>query len=263
MLLPAHRGLVAPVAALSAAGGGAPYGAKAVHFDGSQFLNINSLTATDSGLLSVSFWFRRHVIAASAQLWTVDPAGIYLSTCGFGQAAGPSSLFTQNIANAANTDNASIDTTGVAISLDIWHHVLLSMDVSGAGIAKLYLDRVDAGTAIFNGAPFTIAFNGLSFMVGADTFGGDEFIGDVADLWIAPGQSLLIAGDIPSATLDKFVTAGIKPVDLGADGSTPTGTAPAIFFSDDASAFGQPNLGTGGAFTLTGSLTNASTSPSD
>jgi hypothetical protein len=53
-----------------------------------------------------------------------------------------------------------------------------------------------------------------------------------------------------------------KPVNLGTNGQTPTGTIPAMFFSGDASGF-PTNQGTGGAFTLTGSLTNASTSPSD
>jgi len=60
----------------------------------------------------------------------------------------------------------------------------------------------------------------------------------------------------------KFIDAIGKPVFLGSDGSLPTGVAPAMFFSGDSTAFAT-NRGTGGPFTLTGSLTNASTSPSD
>jgi len=53
-----------------------------------------------------------------------------------------------------------------------------------------------------------------------------------------------------------------KPVDLGPNGSTPTGSAPSLFFSGNATSFAT-NQGTGGAFTLTSALTNATTSPSD
>jgi hypothetical protein len=72
----------------------------------------------------------------------------------------------------------------------------------------------------------------------------------------------LTGASISPATIAKFFSAAGKPVALGADGSTPTGTAPRIFFSGDNSSFAT-NKGTGGSFTLTGSLTNASTSPSD
>jgi hypothetical protein len=53
-----------------------------------------------------------------------------------------------------------------------------------------------------------------------------------------------------------------EKVNLGSDCSTPTGTGPAVCFSGNASTFGT-NKGTGGAFTTTGTLTDADTSPSD
>ena len=111
--------------------------------------------------------------------------------------------------------------------------------------------------------------NGVPFYIGTDTFGqgGDgsnNFVGmSMADLWIAPGVSLLDNnGYIPEATRRKFISANGKPVDLGSDCSAPTGTAPAVCFSGDATTFGT-NKGTGGTFTLTGTLTDASTSPSN
>jgi hypothetical protein len=79
----------------------------------------------------------------------------------------------------------------------------------------------------------------------------------MADLWIAPGISLLDgSGDIPLATRRKFIDALGKPVFLGANGELATGTAPAVFLSGDASTFAT-NLGTGGAFATTGTLTDA------
>jgi hypothetical protein len=60
----------------------------------------------------------------------------------------------------------------------------------------------------------------------------------------------------------KFISSAGKPVNLGASGSVPTGTAPIMYFKGPASAF-PTNLGTGGNFTVTGTLTDGSTNPTD
>ena len=90
-------------------------------------------------------------------------------------------------------------------------------------------------------------------------FGTPLFTGDIADVYIAPGQFIDFSVE---ANRRKFISADGKPVDLGSNCSTPTGTAPAVCFSGNASSFGT-NKGTGGAFTLTGTLTDAVTSPSN
>jgi hypothetical protein len=105
--------------------------------------------------------------------------------------------------------------------------------------------------------------NNTPFYFGSDTF-GDNLTGDIADVWVAPGVSLLsgsgASATISEATRRKFIDAGGKPVDL--DCSKPTGSAPAICFTGDASTFGT-NEGTGGAFTTSGTLTDAASSPSN
>lgn len=59
----------------------------------------------------------------------------------------------------------------------------------------------------------------------------------------------------------KFISGGL-PVDLGSDGSTPTGTQPILYFSGDLSSF-PTNLGSGGSFTVeNGPLTTCADSPS-
>lgn len=66
-----------------------------------------------------------------------------------------------------------------------------------------------------------------------------------------------------SANLAKFrnpVTG--KPMRLGSDGSAPTGSQPAVYLSGPASQF-HINKGYGGNFTVNGSPTDASSSPSD
>jgi hypothetical protein len=50
------------------------------------------------------------------------------------------------------------------------------------------------------------------------------------------------------------------PVSLGADGSTPTGTAPIIFLSGATSSW-ETNKGSGGGFTENGGLTQSPDDP--
>jgi hypothetical protein len=99
-----------------------------------------------------------------------------------------------------------------------------------------------------------MVFNGKSFWFANDSF-GTVITGDIADVWIAPNVSLLVGNTIPSVNLLLFRGADGKP-------QNPSGfPASAILFSGDASTFGT-NQGSGGAFTTTGALTNAATSPS-
>jgi len=56
--------------------------------------------------------------------------------------------------------------------------------------------------------------------------------------------------------------AGGKPVNLGSDGSTPTGNQPIIYLNGDETNF-QINAGSGGNLTVTGALTACSDGPSD
>ena len=92
-----------------------------------------------------------------------------------------------------------------------------------------------------------------------DSF-AEGLVGDVADFRIAPGQNWLTGGDISEATRRLFIDADGKPVDPAI--ATAALGVPAVLFSGDASTFGAKQ-GTGGAFTLTGTLTDATTSPSD
>jgi hypothetical protein len=97
--------------------------------------------------------------------------------------------------------------------------------------------------------------NGRAFYFGDDSF-SEGTIMDVADVWIAPGVSLLSGGDISVANRRKFIAANGKPVNPSNWPSS------AIQWYGNKDAF-PTNHGTGGASTLNGSLTNAASSPSD
>src|SRR4029078_636750 len=67
-----------------------------------------------------------------------------------------------------------------------------------------------------------------------------------------------------SANRRKFISATLKPVNLGSTDATPTGTAPLFYFGNPAASFAT-NLGTGGYLTAqeSTSLIAATTNPKD
>ena len=239
----------------SAGGGSVPYAASAVHFDGLSWLLNDALATTDNAFFSFSFWMKLQTVDDTTDPFVCDPDG-QSSPFMYFNAGFVSNFYAgipPNFMSLSDQDGPYLDYT-------IWHHFLGAMDGQNQ-IIKVYIDDVPYGDLGVNGTPFDFNMNGKPFSVGGNTF-GEEVIGDLADAWFAPGVNLLTGGNIVESTRRKFISSTLKPVDLGMDGSTPTGAAPTIFFSGDATAF-STNQGTGGTFTLTGSLTNASTSPSD
>jgi hypothetical protein len=135
----------------------------------------------------------------------------------------------------------------------VYMHCLAAYDRVTPSNSFVFLDGVDRTERDFTNTADPDFSTETDFAIG-----GVNLDCDVAELYIAFDQWL----DLTDPTnVAKFIAAG-KPVSLGADGSTPTGTAPTIFMSGGAAGFAA-NRGTGGAFTLSsGSLTDAS-SPSD
>lgn len=133
-----------------------------------------------------------------------------------------------------------------------------AIQVANSKRVACYIGGVKAVFLIQDSSPmFDVGLNGLAVSVGTDGV-GDFLTGDAADVWIAPGVSLVQSdGTISPTDLAKFIDpATKKPVDPSGFPSAP------MLFSGDNTGFAA-NQGTGGTFTVTGALTNASTSPSD
>ncbi len=237
-------------------GGGGGYVAKAVHFDGATSLTVNSFNAANSPYLSWSVWFK--ILAAqdgsAGVLFVTDPDGGYTSTGNLAQTLSLGYVFSAMGNSAGSQYYVTCSPVGVSLD-DAWHSALFSGNCQ-AGESRLYIDDVDVGHVTESNTFATMVYNGLKFIIGDDGF-GTSLIGDFCDLWIAPGVSLLDGGgDIPEATRRLFIDASGKPVN-------PSGfPASAILFSGDDTTFAD-NQGTGGTYILTGTLTNATTSPSD
>ena len=141
-----------------------------------------------------------------------------------------------------------------------WLHILASWNLA-TPISSLYINDVDDNTPTLTDD--TIDYTLADWAIATRTDAAGKLDGCLAEFYFAPGQYLDFSNVYNRR---KFISATGKPVSLGATGSLPTGTAPVVYQRGaDAAAVATfaTNLGTGGDFTITGTLTTGSTSPSD
>ena len=235
-------------------GGNGGYTTAAVNFDGTNDYLTHDAGLTgeaDSKLGIFSCWFNRG--ADGFARW-IDVKFSYMHIV-----FGFNNLFGFSFRNAAGTINFNI-TSSAIVAADGWTHVMASWNLAGP-TTHLYVNGVEdnhENTANDSDVNYTQTF----WTIGAEDDGDSKYNGDVADLYwnIAEYLDLSVSGNRA-----KFIDGSGKPVDLGADGSTPTGTAPIMFHKADAAtpANFANNLGGAGNFTVQGTLTNASSTPSD
>ena len=164
--------------------------------------------------------------------------------------------------NASGSTLFGIGTSVLGVSAT-WLHILSSWDMA-SGTTHLYLNDVSDKTVINVPVNDNIDYTRTNWAVSADTPTFSQKVdGCLAELYFAPGQYLDLS---ITENRRKFISATGKPVHLGVDGSLPTGTAPIVYLhldNGEAVANFATNRGTGGNFTITGTLDTASTSPSD
>lgn len=159
--------------------------------------------------------------------------------------------------NSTPTEILLADTTATFDDTDGWIHILIAWDLSTTTVQMYINDSSDisVSTATNDDIDLTNTDWGIG---GRDT--GIELLGaDVADFYLNLAETLDISSE---ANRRKFIDASGKPVDLGSDGSTPTGTAPIIYLHGATDTW-HTNDGSGGGFTENGELTTAGSSPSD
>lgn len=226
---PAFKG----AAAIKVSGGGS-YTAKAVSITDLLLRTPSSLTGAgsiSSKKATWSFWIKTGVSCSS--LIDEDGDDIDFSIAISAANATFTMSWVTTSGNVAVTLSSSATTSGTWNS-NTWHHVFLSIDV-GASVCQLYVD----GTSITTGATFpnnlNLQWNDGQWKISAFS----SFEGSLADVWICAGVQL------DGATQLTLFRSGGKPVNLGSDGSTPTGSSPIIFMTGDATTFANNN-GTGG-----------------
>ena len=239
-------------------GSNVAFNPNAVKFDGTndyltRGADLTGIADSKSGILSV--WLRQdYDIAGANNQFLISPVAAGSRVQFF--LGSNNKIFLRGY-NAATTKILDINSSPFSKSPK-WIHFLASWDLA-TGVLNLYSNDTSDLTTTTNTNDTIDYAGGADWCIGNDFASHTiPFFGSMAELYFAPGQYLDFSN---STNRRKFIDANGLPVSLGATGSTPTGSQPAIYLKGDKSAFGV-NSGSGGNFTLTGALETASQNPS-
>ena len=248
-----------PAPLVAAGGGGGAFPVNAVHFDGvNDWLSKATVLtgAVDNADFLISSWFKvdEGTDGATHNLFTDPLARLFLLRNGNNNIV----LRFVDAADVKLWTWASTLVFSTVVNIG-WNHVLLSARTAATPLTHKYInDASHAGTDLDGPLTGTIDWTKIELGIGASFAGGGKMKGDMSEFYMT--NEFLDLSVV--ANRRKFIDASGFPVDLGADGSTPTGTAPLIYQSGDTVSW-HTNKGSGGGFTENGALTDAATSPSD
>lgn len=230
-----------------AAGGGA-FTYYSASFDGSTIAAsyASDLTGIADGAQgTISFWFR--VLDNFNKEFIIETeGGIYFSVdrnasdefevTGYDPSSTQLLGLTSNTAGGINNDG-------------LWHHIIISFDLSQANKSWIYLDGSDV-TGSRTHVNGSIDFTRGGWHIAEKYDGTTRWNGLLCEVWFSTTYFDLTS---PS-NVQKFRTSGGKPADLGSDGSTPTGgTKPLVYFHSQVPNW-HVNVGSGGGFTQVGTI---------
>ena len=231
--------------------GGGGYVANAVDFDGSNdYVSRDSLSSVIDGTDGIFTCFFRLDGGNANNILILNL-----------RATGPTDkiLVYRNSANKIIVNFSSqlkITSSSTFLAGSGWHSLLLSWNATSE---HLRIDDADEETLVTNNGTVHDYTSGTDLtQVGAQS-GSLKWNGCLSEVYFNTVDFLDFSVE---ANRRLFVDGDNKPVNLGSDGSVPTGNQPAIYLNGDASNF-QTNQGFGGDFTVTGSLDNCDTGPSD
>jgi hypothetical protein len=249
-------------ALLMAADGAAPaaaLAALAADFDGTNdhmARNAALTGAVAGGVGLVSFWLRLDGgdAATNTVLYGDNSGSIRLQVL-----RNASNKFQVQGRNSSNSIILSMVSSGTYTAGASWIHVLMSWRLS-TGTGQLYINDVADLAASPTLTSGSVQLNCNNWTCGAPVGLSSRLNGALAELYLAPTYLDLSV----ESNRRKFSTADGKPADLGANGSTPTGSAPLIYLSlrsGDAVTDFATNRGGGGNFGITGTLDLVTPSP--
>lgn len=226
------------------------YVPKAIKLDGStnRLAPTGGLVgAVDNKTLLVSFWIRMNGSdAVEDKIGVLHGPSITLQLI-------KTSLNRFQILASTNLDISSSNNS--VVESDDWSHVMASVDLSDTGKRHLYINNASdlAQVTTYVDANIDWTVNG-GLYIGSNQVGGGLLDADIAEFYLTNEFFDLSV----AANRAKFIDSALRPVDLGEDGSNPTGTAPLVYLpgEPDIPATGAPsappnklvNVGTGGKF---------------
>lgn len=208
---------------------------------------------TDNGLLS--FWYR-----ATAFDGTFGDTILENNNVGvISHAQGT------NVMRITNQPTDYIMDTSSGASTATWYNILASWDFTGSSVLHLYRNDTDVLSVIQAHDGGAVDYSAVTAWkvarLGADS--SFSFDGAIAEFYFAPNQFIDLS---VVSNRRKFISASGKPVNLGTDGSAPTGSVPLFYLHlDDGETVNNfaTNRAGNGDFSVNGTLSTAATSPSD
>jgi len=170
-----------------------------------------------------------------------------------------------NIQDTGNNGDLFLKTSETITVASGWTHLLISWDVS-AGYSDIYINdsqsSLSLDTTTSGGLDYT--HSNHNFFASDSGDSSEIFNGEAADFWLTVNQTRFEL--TTESNRRKFISSDKYAVDLGSDGSTPTGTAPLVFFHLDrgeAPANFFANAGTGGTTSLSSSSLTEGSDPNN
>lgn len=232
---------------------GSGYTANAVSFynggTGFNYLISAALTGVVDGPLgSLSMWCRMD----AGDSVTINPKNSTAPAVLVQRTSTNSLLFKVTSSGGLQAQSISNDDVLTGTS---WHHILASWDTNhstaGSKILNFYLDDVNINsTQVNDSAAFNVNYTGENIVFPINNSNSNLAL---SEIWYAPGQFI----DFSNSANRALFSSGGRPISLGATGNLPTGVAPAVYLKNAAATAGT-NSGTGGNFTIQGTLANTS-----
>jgi len=191
------------------------------------------------------------VLSVLANAQVASGGDDYIFTIDNGAGASRFNLFQPNGSSTIRAfyfDGSSLifDNTGTGLGTS-WTNLLLSFDLSDNGKRGYYIDSSASGSwnnnntfSTYTNSPMDLSGRGF---VGSQNATGKYWDGKIGFLYVSDEY----IDFSQEANRLKFFDAFGNPVDLGEDGSTPTGSQPLIYLSEGFHL--GTNLGSGGDFT--------------
>ena len=227
----------------------------AASFDGSaQYLNRTGSAlsgASDGKILTFAVAFNADSISGTRQVFRISDGGG--DGTGLNINGGDIAVFGQasDTANVLWMRKGTSSVGASGLSTDTWHTVLFSANLTNASLRHWYVDNVSVPSPTIGAYTNTnIDFTNTDHGIAARSGGSDKWDGEIGFLYVS--QEYI---DFSSeANRLKFFDAFGYPVDLGSDGSTPTGSQPLIYINKGFHS--GTNSGSGGNFTAQGTPTD-------
>ncbi len=232
--------------------GGSGFNVPAVNFDGTNdYLTISdaNLGQSDGKSFTISLWVNlSHQDGDQNEFIRSTNSNIIFQRTG----TSGNDQVRLALRNSAGTTICNVRTTSSLTASGGLTHILVGIDLANQTVQfRLNGGSIETNIVSTAVANDTFDFTDTTLAIGGATTGGaSKHEGDMAQLWLAEEYIDIST----SANLAKFYNNG-NPVNLGSDGSAPTGNTPIIYLNNTTSTW-QNNLGSGGDFTENGALTD-------